>query len=147
MPRKRSTKTDSRASEPKPAIPEAKPEVESGTGRKRSVHSSSASSLRSKKILASTGMAADAAESIPAPPEAPAPAQAIQAPQVEVRTAGTVTQSVDIPSSSSPELSVQEKIALLAYSYWEARGRPGGSPDEDWFRAERQILGDLRVTN
>ena len=37
--------------------------------------------------------------------------------------------------------SVRERIALLAYSYWEKRGRQGGSPEEDWFWAEREILG------
>jgi DUF2934 family protein len=30
-------------------------------------------------------------------------------------------------------------IAELAYTYWEARGRPWGSPEEDWFRAEHQL--------
>jgi hypothetical protein len=50
---------------------------------------------------------------------------------------------------SSPELiqsavSTQEKIALLAYSYWEERGCTGGSPEDDWFRAERAILGEVR---
>jgi hypothetical protein len=32
-----------------------------------------------------------------------------------------------------------EETARLAYSYWEARGCPGGSPWEDWFRAEREL--------
>jgi hypothetical protein len=31
------------------------------------------------------------------------------------------------------------EIARLAYSYWEARGRQGGSAAEDWFRAEREL--------
>jgi len=31
-----------------------------------------------------------------------------------------------------------EEIARMAYSYWDARGRQGGSPEEDWFRAERE---------
>ena len=31
-------------------------------------------------------------------------------------------------------------IATLAYSYWEKRGYQGGSPEEDWFRAENQLL-------
>ena len=30
-------------------------------------------------------------------------------------------------------------VAELAYSYWEARGRTGGSPWEDWFRAEQEL--------
>jgi len=31
------------------------------------------------------------------------------------------------------------QIAELAYSYWEARGGEGGSPWEDWFRAEQEL--------
>ena len=33
----------------------------------------------------------------------------------------------------------QEDIAVLAYSYWEARGCQGGSPEEDWLRAEQEL--------
>lgn len=32
-----------------------------------------------------------------------------------------------------------DDVAELAYSYWEARGRAGGSPWEDWFRAEQEL--------
>ena len=34
---------------------------------------------------------------------------------------------------------VSDRIAELAYSYWEARGFQGGSPWEDWFRAEQEL--------
>ncbi len=37
---------------------------------------------------------------------------------------------------SSP---TQSEVAELAYSYWEARGGRGGSPWEDWFRAEEEL--------
>jgi hypothetical protein len=37
---------------------------------------------------------------------------------------------------SSP---TQADIANLAYSYWEARGFQGGSPWDDWFRAEEEL--------
>ena len=30
-------------------------------------------------------------------------------------------------------------IAQLAYIMWEERGRPLGSPDDDWFRAEQKL--------
>jgi hypothetical protein len=33
----------------------------------------------------------------------------------------------------------RQEIASLAYSYWEARGRTGGSAWEDWLRAEREL--------
>jgi len=34
-----------------------------------------------------------------------------------------------------------DEIARLAYSYWEARGYAGGSPEEDWLRAQRELRG------
>lgn len=46
----------------------------------------------------------------------------------------------------SSEVSIRERIALLAYSYWEARGRQGGSPEEDWLRAESEVLNRLPDT-
>jgi hypothetical protein len=38
-----------------------------------------------------------------------------------------------LPTSTSPE------IARLAYSYWQERGHQGGSPGEDWTRAEEEL--------
>ena len=32
-----------------------------------------------------------------------------------------------------------EQIEKLAYRLWEQRGGPLGSPDDDWFRAEREF--------
>ena len=47
------------------------------------------------------------------------------------------------PKNKSGERSVSnedyEAIALLAYSYWQARGCPIGSPEEDWYRAENDL--------
>ena len=36
----------------------------------------------------------------------------------------------------------RDEIASLAYSYWEARGYAGGSSEEDWLRAERELRGN-----
>lgn len=36
-----------------------------------------------------------------------------------------------------------EFVAKLAYSFWEERGRPYGSPEVDWFRAERVVYSSL----
>jgi hypothetical protein len=33
-----------------------------------------------------------------------------------------------------------EQIEKLAYRLWEERGRPLGSPEDDWFRAEREFM-------
>ena len=43
------------------------------------------------------------------------------------------------PVRSAPAAPSHDEIAALAHSYWEARGRQGGSPLEDWFRAEREL--------
>jgi DUF2934 family protein len=36
-----------------------------------------------------------------------------------------------------------EFVAKLAYKLWEDRGRPSGSPEVDWFAAERAIYPAL----
>ncbi|MGD0361217.1 MAG: DUF2934 domain-containing protein [Bryobacteraceae bacterium] len=33
----------------------------------------------------------------------------------------------------------EDDIAARAYAYWEARGCPQGSPEEDWFRAVEEL--------
>jgi len=45
-----------------------------------------------------------------------------------------VTQQTQNPS--------HDEIAVRAYHLWEERGRPIGSPAEDWSRAENEISGD-----
>jgi len=36
-----------------------------------------------------------------------------------------------------------EFVAKLAYKLWEGRGRPFGSPEVDWFAAERAVYSSL----
>ena len=38
--------------------------------------------------------------------------------------------------------STYEEIALRACHLWEKRGCPIGSPEEDWFRAEKEIRSE-----
>jgi hypothetical protein len=45
----------------------------------------------------------------------------------------------NVDTDSRYDAMEQKVIAQLAYQYWEQRGRPFGSPEEDWFRAEREI--------
>ncbi|HYP04920.1 MAG TPA: DUF2934 domain-containing protein [Bryobacteraceae bacterium] len=44
-----------------------------------------------------------------------------------------------IATATAPKVT-QEAIAQLAYSYWEARGCHGGCPEQDWFKAEQELL-------
>jgi hypothetical protein len=40
----------------------------------------------------------------------------------------------------APPAPSHDEIARLAYAYWEARGRQHGSHQEDWYRAEHELL-------
>lgn len=39
-----------------------------------------------------------------------------------------------------------EFVAKLAYKLWEERGRPFGSPEVDWFAAERAMYSALAAS-
>ncbi len=49
--------------------------------------------------------------------------------------------TLTVTSKTSKPDETHNRVAELAYGYWEARGRPFGSPEQDWFRAEH----DFRV--
>jgi len=52
--------------------------------------------------------------------------------------AATKKATVDT-ETKSPKLPEDERIAALAYALWEARGYPQGSPEVDWFQAEKEL--------
>ena len=43
------------------------------------------------------------------------------------------------PEARPARIVPREETALRAYSYWEQRGYTGGSAEEDWLRAEREL--------
>jgi len=45
-----------------------------------------------------------------------------------------------------PGESRHEFVAKLAYKLWVQRGRPFGSPDVDWFAAERALYASLAAS-
>jgi hypothetical protein len=47
-------------------------------------------------------------------------------------------EGLSILSSTRPPAR-EDRIPTLARALWEARGRPEGSPEDDWFRAERAL--------
>jgi hypothetical protein len=49
------------------------------------------------------------------------------------------------PSDMTRQNRDSQKIAQLAYSYWEAGGRRNGSAEEDWARAEQALYGDANA--
>jgi len=44
-----------------------------------------------------------------------------------------------VEEGGDAEFTRQEAVSQLAYSLWEANGRPEGTDIEDWLNAERQI--------
>jgi hypothetical protein len=53
---------------------------------------------------------------------------------------GTAIPPISPPPAVDPlEALVEHYTSQLAYSYWEARGCPVGTPLEDWLNAEREI--------
>ena len=49
-----------------------------------------------------------------------------------------------ISATAAPE---PDHIAELAYTLWESRGCPIGSPEEDWFKAEQELTPTAGSTN
>ena len=49
------------------------------------------------------------------------------------------TAQFETPAIAPHEPVATQAVAALAYSYWVARGCAGGSPEEDWLRAEREL--------
>jgi len=48
------------------------------------------------------------------------------------------------PSGDQRHIS-RDEIARLAYFYWEARGGNDGSAEEDWYRAEQELMALSRA--
>jgi len=58
---------------------------------------------------------------------------------VKTSRSATITDRSALKSRASETPMDREAVSRLAYSYWEARGRSGGSPEEDWRRAEEEL--------
>ena len=68
----------------------------------------------------------------------PSTVSSYNAPASEPEVLSVEPAAAAVPQEAVPE----EAVARLAYEYAEARGFVGGSPEEDWLRAEQE----LRVT-
>jgi hypothetical protein len=134
MARKRSTSTDPAALDQAQAIQETKSGLSSDEGRKKSTDATRVAGPSSTRKQTSSRVKTSAAK--------PASVAGAASRAHESKLAGAGATGQGAPSA---EVSAQEKIALLAYSYWEARGRQGGPKEEqeDWLRAEREVLSSL----
>jgi hypothetical protein len=48
------------------------------------------------------------------------------------------------PGERMTSMLTDEEITCQAYALWEDRGRPLGSPDEDWYKAKEQLRAGAR---
>lgn len=60
-------------------------------------------------------------------------------------TAPKMAVSPTTPETTDRPSATHEEIAQLAYQYWEARGRPLGSAEQDWLRAEGDLMMERLV--
>ena len=58
-----------------------------------------------------------------------------------------VPAPVEQPASAVAHSIPRDEVARLAYSYWESRGGHGGSPEEDWRRAEQEVITRARAAS
>jgi hypothetical protein len=69
---------------------------------------------------------------------------AVPVPALAMAAAAGTDSSTPSKPLSPPVTS--ERIAELAYSYWVSRGCQGGSPHEDWLRAEEELMSSLVIS-
>ncbi len=66
------------------------------------------------------------------------------APAFETQTPGS-TDEAPIAKKANPDLDAllaaleHQRIAAVAYFFWQQRGCPHGSSEEDWFQAKQHI--------
>jgi hypothetical protein len=61
----------------------------------------------------------------------------------DMKTESQTSQIVEAANLDSGPVFDLEAVAVLAYSYWEARGCPHDSPEEDWLMAESELRNRL----
>lgn len=61
------------------------------------------------------------------------------------RTAPAKTQITPVDSPKSTP--TRDEIARRAYEIYVARGKSGGHDSEDWFQAERELMGKAHSNN
>jgi hypothetical protein len=60
------------------------------------------------------------------------------------KTAATETKAKTAKAKTAPlavYMPTHEEIALLAQKYWAERGWQDGAAEQDWLRAEQELLG------
>jgi hypothetical protein len=64
-------------------------------------------------------------------------------PNEEKQRSSSLTDEETEPSKLPEQKTVDvEEVCKIAYRFWQERGCPTDSPEEDWFRAERELAAD-----
>ena len=109
------------------AVPESATQAEiskprtTRSSKSKNIEASDTGSAKHRKPTAKSAVAAESAS----------------APQAETKVATANGSDFDEIASLQPV--THEEIAVLAHSYWVARGYAPGSPEQDWLRAEREL--------
>jgi hypothetical protein len=76
------------------------------------------------------------------PTKARKPQTAAKTAEVKATAPKTNAARKNVTQMKAPLMRAShEEIAKLAHRYWLERGRQDGHDAEDWFRAERELLG------
>ena len=73
-------------------------------------------------------------------PKTGSPKKGSALPRTSRRRVARPKSDEPVASATVSEDTIRDEIARLAYLFWEGRGGAGGSPEEDWLRAEQEIL-------
>lgn len=79
------------------------------------------------------------AAAVPARRKSTTPKRTARPATAEISSTPEVVEAVEVVTMASAVEVSNDAVARLAYSYWEARGCQGGSPEEDWLRAEQEL--------
>ncbi len=61
-------------------------------------------------------------------------------------TAAPTTGST-APTMAPTTPVTHERVAVRAYENWVKRGRPAGTPEQDWLKAEQELRAETKNNN
>ena len=63
------------------------------------------------------------------------------------RVMSTPTPQQTTARTSTMSQPTYEQVCMRAYEKWCKRGRPMGSPEQDWFEAEAELRREMTMAN
>jgi hypothetical protein len=73
-------------------------------------------------------------------PKAPAKPRKTAAKSPIAKTAKTTAVKSKAAAAPAPTIPTHQEIALLAEKYWAERGWQDGAAEQDWLRAEQELM-------